>query len=68
MNSTSEVTHDILLEKLVEHEEKFVGIADDIKGMREDLDPIASGVKSIAFGFKVLLWLGAGSAAVAGIL
>jgi hypothetical protein len=63
-----EVDHRQLMKKLVEHESKFVRIADDIKGIREDLDPIATGVTSIAWAFKGLLLIGAGSAAVVGIL
>jgi hypothetical protein len=37
-------------------------------GIREDLDPIADGIKSIAFVFKCLLVLGVGSGAIVGIL
>lgn len=68
MNSTGEITHSKLWEKMVEHEEKFSSIADDIKGIRADLDPIAKGVSSIAWTFKALLVIGAGAAAVVGII
>lgn len=64
----SEVDHKQLMAKLVEHEAKFVQIAGDIKGIRADLDPIATGVTSLAWTFKGLLVLGAGSAAVVGII
>ena len=68
MNSMGKVTHDELLEKLVEHESKFLKIDEHLAGIRDDLDPIASGVKSMAFAFKGLLVVGAGAAAFAGIL
>lgn len=62
------VTHDELLAKLVAHEGKFLAIDKHLAGIREDLDPIATGVKSMAFAFKGLLLLGVGSGAVVGIL
>jgi len=68
MNEADAIDHEQLMAKLIEHEGKFVTMADDIKGIREDLDPIATGVTSLAWTFKGLLIVGAGSAAVVGII
>jgi len=70
MNATDDtlVDHQALMTKLIEHEDKFVKIGSDLHGINEKLDPISQGIDSIAFAFKSLLWLGAGSAAVVGII
>lgn len=61
-------THDDLWVKIVDHESKLISMADDIKGIRDDLDPISRAAVSMAWSFKVLLVLGGGSAAVVAIL
>ncbi len=61
-------THDDLWAKIVDHESKLISMADDIKGIRDDLDPISRAAVSMAWSFKVLLVLGGGSAAVVAIL
>ena len=64
----NEVDHEQLLAKMIEHEGKFIEITEHIEIIVEKLDPIARGIASIAFAFKGLLYLGAGAAAVVGIL
>jgi hypothetical protein len=64
----SDITHKTLFEKLIEHEGKIVKLTDDVHEIRETLKPIARGINSIAWSFKGLLLLGAGSAAVVGII
>lgn len=61
-------THDDLWEKIVEHESKLISMGDDIKGIRDDLDPISKAAVSMAWSFKLLLLIGGGSAAVVAIL
>jgi len=63
-----DVDHGQLMDKLIEHEGKFVKLGKDIHGINEKLDPIATGVTSMAWGFKMLLWLGGASAAVVAII
>lgn len=65
---THEIDHAALMSKLVEHEGKFVILGRDIHGINQKLDPIAAGVQSMAHGFKLLLMVGAASAAVVGIM
>jgi len=62
------VSHDQILSKLVEHDTSIFDITQSIDVLGDKLDPIAHGIASMAFAFKVLLWLGAGSAAVVGII
>ena len=64
----TEKTHEDIFNKLVEHEDKIVSITDDVRGIKDTLTPIATGVTSMAWAFKVLLAAGAGSAAVVGII
>lgn len=61
-------THDDLWDKIVEHEAQLLSMVSDIKGIRQDLDPISKAAVSIAWSFKALLIMGAGSAAVVGII
>lgn len=69
MTADSElIDHGHIMIKLVEHEDRLVSIVDDLHGINQKLDPIAHGVASMAFFFKVLLVVGAGSAAVVGLL
>jgi hypothetical protein len=72
MNSTDDdptpVTHEDLLDRLISHESRLAGLVDAIEAINFKLDPIVQAVRSIAFAFKGLLILGAGAAAVAGIL
>lgn len=68
MEENQEIDHADLWEKIVEHEDQLVQMASDIKGIREDLNPIKKGIQSIAWSFKGLLLLGAGSAAIVGII
>ena len=63
-----EVDHNTLLEKMVEHDDMISKLGTDIHGINEKLDPIAAGVTSMAFAFKALLWVGAASAALVGII
>lgn len=63
-----DVDHAQLLAKLVEHESKFIKLTEQIDMIIEKLEPIARGISSIALAFKALLYIGAGSAAVVGIL
>ncbi len=63
-----EVDHAHLLEKLVENETKIDTLGKDLHGINQKLDPIVTGIGSIAFAFKGLLIIGAGSAAVVGII
>ena len=65
---SNEVTHKTLLEKLIEHEGAITTLASSVTKIERQLHPIAQGIKSIAFAFKGLLALGAGSAAVVGII
>lgn len=65
---SDDVDHRQLMEKLVEHEGKFVKLGVDIHGINEKLKPISAGIDSIAWGFRAILWGGAISAAVVGIL
>lgn len=65
---SEDVTHSTLYQKLVEHESQISTMSKDIHGINEKLDPIAVGVTSMAFAFRALLWVGAGSAALVGIL
>ena len=63
-----EVTHAKLFTKLVEHEDKIVKLTDDVHGIKVTLEPIAQGVRSMAWSFKGLLVVGAASAAIVGII
>jgi hypothetical protein len=58
------VDHAMLFEKLVEHDGKITQMSRDIHGINIKLDPIATAVTSMAWGFKMILWLGGGSAAI----
>lgn len=58
------VTHAKLFQKLVDHDGKITKMSNDIHGINIKLDPIATGVTSIAWGFKVILWMGGMSAAL----
>ena len=64
----AKVTHEELLEKIVDHEQGLARMGSAIESINQKLDPIVTGIRSIAFAFKALLVLGAGSAAVTGIL
>ena len=64
----TKVTHQQLLEKIIEHDDGLIDLAKSIDGINANLAPIVKGIRSIAFAFKSLLALGAGSAAVAAIL
>ena len=64
----AKVTHEQLLDKIMEHDEILVQLADTVNKIESKLDPIVKALGSIAFAFKGLLIIGAGSAAVAGIL
>lgn len=68
MAKTDTVTHEELFAKLVEHEGKITSLTDDVHGIKEALGPISVAVKSIAWSFKALVVVGAGSAAVVGII
>ena len=61
-------THDDLMGKLVEHETAITDMGQDIKAINRKIDPIVKSLNSIAWAFKGLLALGAGSAAVVGII
>lgn len=62
------VTHETLLEKLVEHEDAILNLNTSLTSINGKLDPIVRGIGSIAFAFKALLALGAVSAAVVAII
>jgi hypothetical protein len=64
----SDVDHQQLFEKLVDHDGKIMRMSKDIHGINEKLEPISQGIQSMANAFKLLLVTGAGSAAVVGIL
>jgi hypothetical protein len=63
-----DTTHNDLMEKLVEHEGKFIQLNDTVMKIEQKIDPIVTSLRSIAWAFKGLLVLGSGSAAVLGIL
>lgn len=65
---TEEIDHSHIMVKLVEHEDRLTSIVEDLHGINQKLDPIAVGVQSMAFFFKMLIVAGAASAAVVGIL
>lgn len=62
-----EVTHNQLMIRMVGVEEKMAEAGKEIEGINQKLDPIIEAVQSIAFAFKLLLYLGAASAAMIGI-
>lgn len=64
----SDVDHQMLFEKLVDHDGKITRMSKDIHGINEKLEPISQGIQSMAHAFKLLLWVGASSAAVVAIL
>lgn len=66
--TSNEIDHGMLFEKLVDHDGKITRMSKDIHGINEKLEPISQGIQSMAFAFKLLLWCGAGSAAIVGIL
>jgi hypothetical protein len=65
---SGEVDHKMLFEKLVDHDGKITKMSTDIHGINEKLDPIAQGIQSMAFAFRMLLWVGAVSAPLVGVL
>lgn len=64
----TEKSHEDIFNKLVEHEDSIVSITEDVRGIKDTLTPIAAGVTSMAWVFRALLAIGAGSAAVVGII
>jgi hypothetical protein len=64
----TDVTHGTLLAKLVEHDGSIADLNESVCQINEKLDPISDGIRSIAFAFKALLIIGAGSAAIVGII
>ncbi len=77
----TEITHDHIFDKLIEHESKIIGLAEttqknaglikkvaaDVHIVKEQMTPINDGIRSMVLLFKIAIAVGALSAAFLGI-
>lgn len=75
MQEENDVTHGVLLEKLLTHEEKISRseekidvIKQDVHQIRREITPISQGVRTMVHLFKIMIGLGMVAAAFLGII